>query len=701
MMSRNSLIRLTFLTAIFTSAAEAAAGDKLIELIPDDAVGVFYIDRPQHALPPKLVKPLFEAMTDDKALAEKWVEAIRKVHGSTMVVLLMPPQGKDDPDVMVAMELPELQTPFDELLEKVFLPLAEEEAKSEEDQRLRVEKGKTGNRILAPDGKPLFAYATKDKLAMGSTRGQDVLRWVGGQWPGRKWADQPGVRRMIARLPRETNLRGYFNPAPLLKQAGKPAPNSLEELALKVFAPEDVQAVAMDLSWSREAVTVKITAALADECHGLVKGLARPTSTAKIMGAFPEDFVAVGRVGWHSASDVVDGAYAVADTFDPNISAEYREELAEFKKETGVDWDTGILGNLVGEAAFGVRVDFTKKNPIGVCTAFPLADEAKFREQFDKLVEHFDLQFRDDDKSGVLVRKIKMSSDPASEKPEYSGDLPPSAPCLAIDHGLLLVGSDTEIVADVARQAAGGKPPRPANPNLKKCYEVLGDPNHLAVMVDIAQIRKNVPFAPLAAGPELGPLIMDGFAGLSLTVKEHLATADLVWSLRSAGGAPREPTTSSPATPGAEQALLTLTKALGASLGEARRQARQVVSMSNMRGVGMALHQFAGEHKGAFPESLEALLKAMPDAASLKSLTSPYNGKGPKSLEDVRHKSYLVYRPGLMTSSPPQEVLMAERDVHDGGACFLFVDGHVEFIPDPKASELLAKIEAGEAEIRP
>jgi len=696
-MSNNLLVRLTFVTAIFCFVGAAAAADKLIELVPDDAVGVFYIDRPQHALPPKLVRSLLGAMTDDKALAEKWVEAFKKVHGSTMIALLMPPPGKDDPDVMVAMELPESQTPFDELVEEVFLPLVEEEAKSEEDQRMKVEKGKTGNRILAPDGKPLFAYATKDKLAMGSTRGQDVLRWVGGQWPERKWADQPGVRRMIARLPRETNLRGYFNPAPLLKQVSKPAPNSLEELALKIFAPEDIQAVAMDLSWSRETVTVKITAALADECHGLVKALARPTNTAKTMGVFPDDFVAVGRVGWNSASDLVDGAYAVTDAFDPNISAEYREELAEFKKETGVDWDTGILGNLVGEAAFGVRVDFTKRSPIGVCTAFPLADEGKFRDQFDKLVEHFDLQFQDDDKSGVLVRRAKMGGDP----PGGPSDSQQATFCLAIEQGLLLVGSNVEIVTDVAKQAAAGKPPRPASPNLKKCYEVLGDPNHLAVMVDIARIRKNVPFAPLAAGPELGPLIMDGFAGLSLTVKEHLATADLVWSLRSAGGGPREPTASAPATPDADQALLTLTKALGASLAQARRQARQVVSMSNMRTVGMAFHQYAGEHKGAFPESLEELLKAAPDAVSLKTLTSPYNGKGPKSIDDVRHKSYVVYRPGLMTSSPPQEVLMAERDVHDGGACFLFVDGHVEFIPDPKASELLAKIAAGEAEVRP
>lgn len=696
-MSKETLVRLAFLAAIFFFAGVAAAADKLIELVPDDAVAVLSIDRPQHALPPKLVGPLFEAITDDKALAAKWVEAIKKVPGATLIAVLMPPPGKDDPDVMVAMELSDSQTPFDELMEKTFLPLAEEEAKSEPDQRLKVEKGKTGNRILSPDGKPLFAYAAKDRLAMGSTRGQDVLRWVGGQWPEQKWVDQPGVRRMIARLPRETSLRGYFNPAPLLKQLGKPAPNSLEELALKVFAPDDIQAVAVDLSWSREALSVRITVALADECHGLVKVLARPTGTAKIMGVFPEDFVALGRIGWNSASDIVDGAYAITDSFDPSISAEYREELAEFKKETGVDWDTGILGNLVGEAAFGVRVDFTKRSPIGVCTAFPLADEPKFREQFDKLVEHFDLQFQNDDKSGVLVRKVKMGG----SSPGAPGDPQQAAFCLAVEHGLLLVGSDVEIVADVAKQAAGGKSARPAGANLKKCYEMLGDPNHLAVMVDIGQIRKHVPFAPLAVGPELGPLIMDGFTGLSMTMKEHLATVNLVWSLRSVGGGPREQTAIAPATPEADQAILTLTKALGASLAEARRQARQVVSMSNMRAVGMALRQYADEHKGAFPESLEALLKAVPDAVSLKTLTSPYNGKGPKSIDDVDRKSYMVYRPGLSTSSPSQEILMAEREVHDGGACFLFADAHTEFIPDPKASELLAKIAAGEAEVRP
>ncbi len=50
----------------------------------------------------------------------------------------------------------------------------------------------------------------------------------------------------------------------------------------------------------------------------------------------------------------------------------------------------------------------------------------------------------------------------------------------------------------------------------------------------------------------------------------------------------------------------------------------------------------------------------------------------------------LIFRPGLTTKSDPREILLAEREVTDSrGANFLFVDGHVEFIKEPRASELL------------
>jgi prepilin-type processing-associated H-X9-DG protein len=695
MQRENRLISCVLAAAFALQARSFLAAEKLTDLIPDDAVATLYVERPQRALPPKLLEPFSEAITDNKEQAALFVEVIKRVPGPMLIGLFAP--EKDESDFFIVMGFNGPDVDLDALMEKSFLPFVEMTLRSEGSPPLKIEKGKIDTRIIGSGKEPIFAYAVKGQIAFGSTKIQLPARWSQGEWPQRRWVEEPGVRRLIGGLPREFSARVFFNPLPLIKRLGKPAPNSFDELAMKIFAPEDIQGVALDLTWSAEVLSVRVAAALADECRGFVSMLARPTTPARVLGVFPEDFVALGRIGWGSAADLVEGAYAISDRFDKSISAEYREELAEFKKETGVDWDKGILGNLAGELAFGVRVDFTRKNPIGWAVVFPLGDEAGFREQFDKLIAHFDLQFDDTEKDGVLVRKTRVAKGGA-----FPGvQLPPVATILsdgfhlAIEHGLLITGSDAEIVVDVVKQAATGKTAQPAGANLRACYAALGDPNQMAVMLDIEQLRNKAPIVPVAAGPLMGPLLMQGFAGVSMTVHERIARLDLLWSMRSTPGKRQEDKTAASTPADAEYALATLIKTVGASLAQARKQAQQTLSEATMRNMGQALQMYAQEHKGAFPGDLEELLRGAPEVLTLRQFTSPYNGKGPKSIDEVNRKAYVVYRPGLTPTSPGGEVILAERDSHDGGAVFLFVDGHVEFVPEPRATELMKTITGG------
>ncbi|MBN2559733.1 MAG: hypothetical protein JXQ75_02220 [Phycisphaerae bacterium] len=685
---------------LFTQPPSPAA-DKLIELIPDRAFVALYIQRPQRALPPDMLTPLFEAFSDSKVAAAQLVEAVKRIPGPVLIGAIAPRPGTEDlPDVFVAVELTGPAVDIDELVEKTFLPAIQTLVALPSGHGLQLEKGKTGNRILeTPGGDTVFAYAVKGSVAFGATKPQLALRWARGEWPQRRWIGMTGVRKMIGSLPKEVSARVLVNPVPLLQYIEEPKPNSPEELALKVLVPEDALAGAIDLHWERSTLSVRLTVALAEECQGIARVLARPTSSARVLGVFPEDFVAIGRLGWGSAADLVDGAYAISDRFDESISAEYREELAEFQKDTGAKWDTGILGNLVGELAFGVRVDFTRKNPIGWAVVFPLGQADEFRKELDKLVTHFDLEFEDTDVDGVLVRKTVV------DEITYRSDveLPATATmlssgfCLAVAHGLLIVGGDAQTVADIAKQAARGRKAEPAGANLRRCYQELGDPNHLAVMIDIEQLRKKVPILPMAVGPVWAPLLAEGSAGLAVTIEEQVARLDFRWSLKSAGSRARKDPQPTLAGPDGSEAMVTLTRSLAESLAAARRQARQVVSAANLRGVGQALYIYADAHKGAFPPGLEDLLKA--NSITLKMLASPYDGRGPTSIDEVKRKSYFVYRPGLTTASNPEEVLVAEREPHDDGANFLFQDGHVEWVPEPRASELLELIARGEPEV--
>ena len=689
------------IAAFALPSQSAAARDSLIELIPDNAFAALYIERPQRALPPTLIKPIFAAVSESDATAATLAMAVKRIPGPILIGLITPPpNGDDTPDVFFAMDLTGPPVDADDLMEKVFFPAFEMFQSSPQAQPLKLEKGKTSSRVLM-GGETLFAYAVKDKVLFGATKPQLPLRWVRGEWPKKQWIKMPGVRRLLGRLPDEFSARLLVNPVPLFGFIEKPKPNSPEEVALKALAPQDVLAGAIDLTWDRWTLSARATIALVEDCQGVARVLAKPTHPARVLGVFPEDFLAVGRIGWKSAAGIFDGLYAITDRFDETISAEYREELAEFEKESGVDWDTGILGNLVGEVAFGVRVDFARKSPIGWAAVFPLGDEAKFREQLDKLATHFELPIEEMEVDGIRVRKTTT----VKIKPLEGVQLPaiatasPETFFFAQHHGLLIIGGDAETVADIVKQAAGGLKAEPAGANLRACYNRLGDPNHLAVMLDVEQLRKKVPVIGMAVGPRLAPAVAEGFVGAAVTVEERVVSAELHWSSRSAGAKRRETQGAEMPAIGTEEVMLEVGTAFALSLARARAQSKRVVSMANMRGVGQALYIYADRHDGAFPESIEALLRATPDALNLKMLTSPYDGRGPKSIDDVKRDCYVVYRPGLTTKSDPREVLMAERAIHDGGANFLFLDGHVEFIQEPQATRLLEMIADGEKQV--
>lgn len=669
---------------ILCAGGHAIGNDRLLDAMPNDAAGVLVVDFPQRALPPSLLEPLLKVLAPSEDAARKTLEAVKRMPGGFVVGVIPPPTDDRPPIVVVAMDLSKPGIEFDAWLEKQVMPALEALAGSEVAGAFRLEKGKDAARIIRlADDKPVFSIQVKGKIAFGTNKPPLVLQWRRGDYPKKPWAGLPGMRRLIKQLGKDSAMRLLFNPQPLHRYLPKkPKPNSEEEMLLKAMSPTDVEAAALDLDWTRRGLTIRVAVALAEQCKGIAAALDRPPNAARCLGLFPDDFQMLGRVGWTSAGGLFDGLYQLTDQFDETISAEYREEIAEFRKETSVNWDTDLLGNLVHEVAFGLRVDFTRRNPIGWAAVLPLRDEKAFSRQFEALIAHFDLTFKDEDVESPRVRTA-VGTTPVS---------------VAVTHGLLILADGPDTIVDIAKRSAMKAEAKPAGETLRRCYEALGENNQLAVMLDIEKLRRNAPFLPAAVGPALAPLLAEGAVGVAMTLEDRVARIDLRWDLAGSGATRQDLTTP---TPGGDEAMATIVGTLTQSFLAARRQARSYVSAANMRTIGMALRVYADQHKGEFPESLAALLRAMPDSVSLESLTSPYDGIGPKSIDEVETKACVIYRPGLTVRSDPAEVIMVERRTDRvSGAHFLFVDGHVEFIAVPRAQELIDLIEAGAAEIR-
>jgi prepilin-type processing-associated H-X9-DG protein len=146
-----------------------------------------------------------------------------------------------------------------------------------------------------------------------------------------------------------------------------------------------------------------------------------------------------------------------------------------------------------------------------------------------------------------------------------------------------------------------------------------------------------------------------------------------------------------------KQSIATLAHVVGASFQAARAQARRALCMAQMKSVLQGCMIYANDHKNQWPESLEVLAQSGilgdPQAAA-KILADPYEEPG-----NTPTGVYYLYRPAGDFRHSPQEpgtyIVLSEPYVHDGGACFGFADGHVEWIAEPQAEGRLSTMRQG------
>jgi len=118
------------------------------------------------------------------------------------------------------------------------------------------------------------------------------------------------------------------------------------------------------------------------------------------------------------------------------------------------------------------------------------------------------------------------------------------------------------------------------------------------------------------------------------------------------------------------------------SLLQAQVQAARITCKSNLKIIGMALLMYSNDNKDKFPADLETLLTKT-YLNTNKMLICPAT-----KLRD----SY-IYRGATITLADiPSMIMVYEKSSnHEGGRNVLFLDGHVEWVPEERFQELIKK----------
>ena len=357
------------------------------------------------------------------------------------------------------------------------------------------------------------------------------------------------------------------------------------------------------------------------------------------------------------ASGMVDDIAAFARCIDPVMEEEYRQEVAEFKRDVGFDPHTMFLGNLVDEWAYGVTVP----NMGSAVLAVRLADPKLFVKHMRQLRQYFQLEVHSRVHRGVSYTQADRKAGPFYYA-QYDDLLIVSPHEEAVVASIDALLDDQSLSKQAFYKAACVRAPDVSS---KFVFADVGDLARLAIEEEDGKTSKADP-----GYGYLSSLAEDG-AAVVMTVKPIAGPAMAVDFVAAGEGCP-DPW---------EQ----VQRVVATSLAASREQSRRASSMATVRSICKGVYVYVEANKES-PQTLQDIVDAgclgsAAEAAQL--LVGPYGGAEGTTF-------YLYRNAGPLDKVDPLEPIVSEREVHNGGMVVGFADGHAEWVTSPDAERYLA-----------
>ena len=551
--------------------------------------------------------------------------------------------------------------------------------------------GDTVDQLIATSPFPLaLEIATRDGLVFASNSPGAVESWLSSPTPSAQ-TSTGGWRQHLPQSAVDLHLYSFLDLRPLMPLIGgsmnQQLPKLFESLQLDLIenvavvlstssaqvtpiegnavdknrveretkgsAPTERTQAPTDSQAKSQTASLKAILGVPADKPGPWRALAPKPTVPSLASYFPPD-IDVAIHGSHSSlAQVADDVLSVLGGIDKRIADEYEQDRAEFRDDVGFDSHSEILSNFVDEWAVGF--DISEAGSQTPLFAFKLADETKFRSHFEAARRFFDL---------------KVSNSVHAGTPVYVAERQRGQFAFSVVRGALVISQDVERVK-ASIDAAEHRKSLADTKKYKESYEgCRGGVSrfayfNFAAFVDEVRGKE---------GYELFAGTLDSLAATGIGVYLRPVGRTIEAELQLTG-----------------DVVQVASSSLAVSMRQARKQAQRQVSMANIKGLMMSCLIYANENKNQWPGSLKVLVDQ--GAVTSDILVSPYDRR-----RGGGNEPYYLYRPPVDTKSikePSRTVVICEPELHDGGANFGFLDGHVEWVEGTRATELLRIMKSG------
>jgi len=319
----------------------------------------------------------------------KLKELLSQAFPGPLGAALIPVEGHQGWSWIARAELDETRVRFDEVVAQATTLLP----KTKNQPGVQIVSDRGVNRLMMPNTPPMYY-----RIADGTITMAGVMNLLDRTFNRANTLNATaGANRFLATVGPKDEAVVFVNGAALFERVGLLRKGTWAD-ALRVTSADQFRSLSVKLCPGAALFEI----AFHQVKDGLPRLLAQPNTFLSLWEPVRRDYAFSADASVRSLSDVVSVLKGMAGKLDPDIVAEYEQEMAELTQEMGFDFHRDLLAHIGGEVAIGVRPRKGARNP-DVLLIGTVGDEKKVQERIETLFAFAEMKWDRSQEAGCTI----------------------------------------------------------------------------------------------------------------------------------------------------------------------------------------------------------------------------------------------------------------------------------------------------------